>query len=57
MSTLQPNELAFLALANEYCATMESAREAERDVFVASVLRMLPRIYIAAKTLDRKSVV
>ncbi len=53
MSTLQPNELAFLALANEYCATMESAREAERDVFVASVLRMLPRIYIAASDLRR----
>lgn len=56
MSTLQPNELAFLALANEYCATMESAREAERDVFVASVLRMLPRIYIAASDLRRDDI-
>ena len=35
---------------------MESAREAERDVFVASVLRMLPRIYIAASDLRRDDI-
>lgn len=53
MNTLQPNELAFLALANEYCAAMEGAREAVRDEFIAAMLRMLPRIYIAATDLRR----
>lgn len=53
MNTLQPNELAFLALANEYCAAMEGAREAVREEFVAAMLRMLPRIYIAATDLRR----
>lgn len=47
------NELAFLALANEYCAALESAREAERTDFVQAMLRMLPRIYIAAADLRR----
>lgn len=50
-NTLLPNELAFLALANEYCAALESAREAERSEFTAHMLRLLPRIYIAAADL------
>jgi len=50
---LNNNELAFLALANEYCALMEGAREATRDEFIASMLRMLPRIYMAASDLRR----
>ena len=53
MSTLSNNEIAFLALANEFCATMENARESERDDFVGAMLRMLPRIYIAAADLRR----
>lgn len=52
MSTLRPNQLAFLALANEYCAAMERARETERDAFLASMLRLLPRLYIAASDLS-----
>lgn len=52
-TTLQPNELAFLALANEYCSAMESARETERADFLAAMLRLLPRLYIAASDLRR----
>ncbi len=51
MNILQPNELAFLALANEYCAAVENARETERDDFLESMLRLLPRLYIAASDL------
>ncbi len=51
MNTLTPNALAFLALCNEYCAAAENAREAERSEFVASMLRLLPRLYIAASDL------
>ena len=53
MSILQPGELAFLALANEYCATLESARDTDRESFTAAMLRLLPRIYIAASDLRR----
>ncbi len=53
MSTLQPGELAFLALANEYCATLEGARDTDRYTFTGAMLRLLPRIYIAASDLRR----
>lgn len=48
---LAPNSLAFIALANEYCQTVERAREAEPDAFVSSMLRLLPRLYISATDL------
>ncbi len=38
--------LGITALAAEYCVTVENAAEAEREEFVASMLRLLPRIYI-----------
>lgn len=41
------NALAFMALCNEYCQALENAREMERDDFVATMLRLLPRIYIS----------
>ena len=50
-TALTPNALAFLALCNEYCVATENAREAERDEFVATMLRLLPRLYIAASDL------
>ena len=50
---LENNEIAFLALCNEYCAAMENARETERGEFVTTMLRLLPRIYIAATDLRR----
>lgn len=50
-TTLNTNSLAFIALCNEYCMAIENARESSRDEFVASMLRLLPRIYIAATDL------
>lgn len=48
---LNTNSLAFIALCNEYCMAIENARESTRDEFVASMLRLLPRIYIATTDL------
>ncbi|WP_302316015.1 DUF5063 domain-containing protein, partial [uncultured Muribaculum sp.] len=45
------NSLAFIGLCNEYCQTLESARETECDDFIAAMLRLLPRIYITASDL------
>jgi len=45
---LSNNTLAFIALANEYCAACENVPKTEPTAFVASMLRLLPRIYIAA---------
>lgn len=49
---LNNNSLAFIALCNEYCFALENARSSERADFIASMLRLLPRIYIAATDLD-----
>lgn len=46
------NELALTALCNEYCATLEGVRELqEPQPLVDDMLRLLPRIYIAARDL------
>ena len=54
--SINNNALAFIALCNEYCQALERAREADRDNFVASMLRLLPRIYISASDLKIDSV-
>ena len=47
MEKLTPNELAFIALSNEYCHALEHAGDCEsRDQFVAQMLKLLPRLYI-----------
>lgn len=48
---LNTNAIAFIALCNEYCQAIETARESERDEFIASMLRLLPRLYISATDL------
>ncbi len=48
---LNNNSLAFIALCNEYCRALESARETERTDFIAAMLRLLPRLYISATDL------
>ena len=50
-TVLNNNSLAFIGLCNEYCQTLESARETECDDFSAGMLRLLPRIYITASDL------
>ena len=50
-TTLNTNSIAFIGLCNEYCMSVENAREADRSDFINSMLRLLPRIYIAATDL------
>lgn len=53
MDKLTPNELAFIALANEYCQALERAHECEsRDQFVAHMLKLLPRLYITISDIE-----
>ena len=53
MNKLTPNELAFIALVNEYCHHIERAHESEsRDQFVAQMLKLLPRVYISASDIE-----
>ena len=49
---LSTNSIALIALCNEYCQTVEHASESERDDFVSAMLRLLPRIYIAASDMQ-----
>lgn len=51
-NTLSPNSLAFIALSNEYCHTLENIFDFERDEFIAKMLKILPRIYIAASDIN-----
>lgn len=48
---LSNNSLALIALCNEYCAAVENAERTPARDFVASMLRLLPRIYICATDL------
>lgn len=45
---LSTNSLAFLALCNEYCAAVENAGSFQKNEFVDTMLRLLPRLYITA---------
>lgn len=54
---LTPNQLAFLALANEYCLALEHVGETEYDEFLELMLRLLPRLYISASDLQSDSFV
>lgn len=45
------NTLAFIALANEYCALLENCSDIGRQDFERSLRRLLPRIYISADDL------
>lgn len=50
--SLSPNSLAFVALANEYCAAIENVSEARSALgFVSQMTRLLPRLYIVASDL------
>ena len=48
-SSLNPNSLAFIALANEYCHALENIFDYDdRQTFIAEMLRLLPRLYMSA---------
>lgn len=54
-TALRPNTLAFIALCNEYCAAVQDTRNIgyeDSASFVATMLRLLPRIYICAADLE-----
>lgn len=52
---IAPNTLALIALANEYCAAVENAAKTDITEFCNSMLRLLPRIYIAASDIPDRS--
>lgn len=55
-TSLAPNTLAFIALANEYCHAIEGAASSERTEFTDNMLRLLPRIYICASDLQSAAI-
>ncbi len=50
---LKPNTLSLIGLCREYCATLEGVEGMDARDFTAAVVRLLPRIYIAATDLTR----
>lgn len=48
---LNTNSIAFIGLCNEFCVTVENVSASDRITFVKDMLRLLPRIYIAATDL------
>lgn len=50
-SALNTNAIAFIGIANEYCIALDNAPSTERDQFISSMLRLLPRLYIMATDL------
>lgn len=53
---IAPNLLAFIALANEFCQTIENARQFDRNDFIDEMLRLLPRIYITVSDIPDPSI-
>lgn len=51
-TTLNTNAIAFIGLCREYCVALEESRESERDEFIESMLKLLPRLYISATDLS-----
>ncbi len=51
-SIVNTNSIAFIGLCNEYCQTLENAREYDHDDFIEQMLKLLPRLYIAATDLS-----
>lgn len=51
-STLSNNSLSLIALTNEYCHSVENCTKDTRDMFVARMLKLLPRIYIAINDVE-----
>ncbi len=49
---LAPNSLAFIALSNEYCETLENIANFEKEDFIAKMLKLLPRLYISSTDLN-----
>ena len=48
---LSNNQLAVIALSNEYCQAIELAASVEPQEFIGKMVRLLPRIYISVTDL------
>lgn len=46
-SKITSNDITVLALANEYCNLIENSLNSEKEQFINSITKILPRIYIA----------
>ena len=51
---LSRNSLSLIAMANEYCHEIEAALDKEREDFVTTMLKLLPRIYIVISDVVEK---
>jgi len=49
---INTNSIAFIGLSQEFCSALENANQTERVDFVNEMLRLLPRLYIAATDLS-----
>ena len=55
-NNLSRNSIAFIAMTNEYCQEIETVLEKEKDEFVTKMLKLLPRLYVAASDVtDREN--
>lgn len=48
---MERNVISFIGLSTEYCTTLESVRESDKQEFVRVMLHILPRLYIMATDL------
>ncbi len=44
--SIDRNTLSFIGLATEFCSSLEQAPTLEKEDFIATMLRLLPRLYI-----------
>ena len=51
---LSRNSLSLIAMANEYCQEIEAALDKEREDFITTMLKLLPRIYIVISDVVEK---
>lgn len=52
---LSPGALSLIALAVDYCSTIEHSEGADRDQYIARINRLLTRLYICAYDLSRET--
>lgn len=51
-SAISPNALSLIGLCNEYCTALGQAQQTDKNDFITTMLRLLPRIYITATDLE-----
>lgn len=49
---LQSELLSITAMASQYCVALETARQTEKEDFVAEMLNLLPRLYLEFSDLE-----